>query len=256
MKYFSVEVVNNIAVITLNREPVNALVKQCYEELKEVFADVGYQEDVRVAVLRAEGPFFCPGNDVKDFTEIITTEEVIAYGKAVSDGIAAVYNCKVPLIAAVHGHAFGAGMAIAACADVIIAADDAEFGIPEIKVGVIGAAGFLNLIVPEKVARYMSLSGEPISAQQIEKYGGIHKIVAKEDVLSASMDVAKTFLKRGPMALRYFKEAMNINQNAQLVEQYEVESSYTRQYFDTDEAKESVNAFMQKRSADYSANDN
>jgi len=252
MKYFSLEVTNHIAVVTLDRAPVNALVKQCYRELQQIFGDLGQMPEARVAILKSTGPYFCPGNDVNEFTAISSPDEASAYAQIVSDGISAVYDCKIPVIAAVHGHALGAGMAIAACADVVIAADTAEFGIPEIKVGVIGAAGFLALLVPEKVVRYMSLSGEPISAQQVERYGGVHKIVPKDEVFDAAMQVAEKLLQRGPVALRYFKEAMNINQNACLVEKYALESAYTRRYVKSSEAEESIAAFLENRSADYS----
>jgi enoyl-CoA hydratase len=251
MKYVSVEITNHIAIVTLDRAPVNALVKQCYSELYEIFSKLGETDGARVAVLRSPGTYFCPGNDVKEFTTISSPDEAAAYAQIVSDGIAAVYNCEIPVIAAVQGHALGAGMAIAASADVVIAADCAEFGIPEIKVGVIGAAGFLALLVPEKVVRYMSLSGEPISAQQVERYGGVHKIVDKEQVFDAAMEVAATLLQRGPAALRYFKAAMNTNQNACLAEKYAVESSYTRRYVGTAEAQESIAAFLENRPADY-----
>ena len=252
MKFFSVEVDKHIAIVTLDRAPINALVKQCYVELKQVFEEIGQIKDARVAILKSEGPYFCPGNDVKEFTNFATSEEAMEYSQIVNEGLISVYNCEIPVIAAVHGHAFGAGMAIAACSDVIIAADTAEFAIPEIKVGVIGAAGFLSLIVPEKVVRYMSLSGEPLSAQKIEQYGGIHKVVPVDNVFNSSLEVANILLKRGPTALRYFKQAMNINQQAQLEEQCAVERSFARRYIGSEEANESVNAFIQKRSADYS----
>ncbi|GAA5316234.1 MAG: enoyl-CoA hydratase/isomerase family protein [Candidatus Pelagadaptatus aseana] len=241
------EVNNHIAVVTLNRPPINSLVKKTYLELEKVFADIGQRQDVRVAILRSEGKFFCPGNDVSEFKKLNDGEDPVAYGKAVSAGIAAVYNCKVPVVAAVHGHAYGAGMALAAAADVMIAAEDAHFAIPEIKVGIIGAAVFLELIVPEKVVRYMSLTGNPISAGEIAHYGGVHKVVAKEQVLDEAMIVARDLLRQSPNALRYFKEAMNINQEARLEERYAVESGYTNRHIGSDEYLEAVNAFLENR---------
>lgn len=173
------------------------------------------------------------------------------YGQAVSEGLTAIYDCRIPVIAAVHGHAFGAGMAMAACCDVLIAADDAQFAIPEIKVGVIGAAGFLNLIAPEKVVRYMSLTGEPISAQELAQYGGVHKVVPKEQVYAEAEKAARAMLKNGPTALRYFKEAMNINQRADLAGQYATESSFNKKLVGSAESKEAAKAFLEKRPPDF-----
>lgn len=252
MSSITVDVEDHIAIVTFDRAPINAMVKETYLEFQQTFEKLGEMEGVRVAVLRAGGRFFCPGNDVSEFDGLATEAQAREYGQIVSDGIAAVYNCKIPVVAAVHGHALGAGMALAACADIIVASDEAQFGIPEIKVGVIGASGFLALLVPEKVVRYLSLTGKSISAQEVEHYGGVHKVVPTGEVFDTAMEVARDLLRRGPTALRYFKEAMNINQNAQLVEKYATESAYTRQYVGTAESKESVKAFLENREPDYS----
>ncbi len=251
MGSITIEVQDHIAIVTLDRPPINSLVKATYAEIQAVFNKLGDMEGVRVAILTATGRFFCPGNDVSEFDGLTTEPEVRAYSQAVSDGISAVYSCKIPVVAAVQGHAMGAGMALAACADVIVASDKAQFGIPEIKVGIIGASGFLALLVPEKVVRYLSLTGKSISSQEVEHYGGVHKVVATEEVFDAAMKVAQDLLKQGPTALRYFKEAMNTNQNAQLVEKYATEGTYTRQYVGTEEFKESVSAFLESREPDY-----
>lgn len=249
MGCFQIETENHVAIITFDNPPHNAIRKADYLEMRDVFASIGQQENVDVAILRSEGRFFCPGNDVSDFLNIADADDAEDYAQAVSDGIAAIYACDVPVIAAVHGHAFGAGMAMAACADVIVAAEDALFAIPEIKVGVIGAAPFLELIVPEKVSRYLSLTGDPISAKEIAAYGGIQKIVPREAVFDAAMDIARAMLKNSPNSLRYFKKAMNINQDARLQEKYAVETSFSKKLVGTDEAREAASAFLEKREA-------
>ncbi len=251
MPSINVDVQEHIAVVTLHRPPINSLVRETYRELDAAFENIGNTPDVRVAVLRAEGEYFCPGNDVSEFTKIETEAEATAYAQSVSDGISSVYDCKVPVVAAVHSHAHGAGMAIAACADVIVAAQEATFAIPEIKVGVIGASGFLALIVPEKVARYMSLTGRPISAQQVKDYGGVHSVVPAEKVLDEAMAIARDIAGNAPTGVRYFKEAMNINHDAKLVEKYATESGYTARYVGSVESRESIAAFVEKRKPEY-----
>ncbi len=251
MSAIAVDVRDHIALVTLDRPPVNSLQKSTYDEIAETFRGLGDVPGVRVAVLRSEGPFFCPGNDVNEFVGVEDAEQAKRYARAVSDGISSVYDCAVPVVAAVHGHALGAGMALAACADVIVAAEDAEFGIPEIKVGVIGAAAFLGLIVPEKVARCMSLTGDPISARAIHEFGGIHALVPAAEVLDTAMSVAARIASNGPTGVRYFKAAMNTNQDARLVEKYAHESAYTAKYIDSAEARESVAAFLERRPPEY-----
>ena len=251
MANITVDVQQHIAVVTLDRPPTNSLVRASYHQLHKTFDEIGEVPGVRAVVLRGAGRCFCTGNDVHEFVGIDSGAAAAAYAQSVSDGVAAVYNCKVPVIAAVHGHALGAGMAIAACADVIVAADDSVFGIPEIKVGVIGAAAFLGLIVPEKVARYLSLTGESISAREIKAYGGIQSIVPVAEVFDRAMEVATAISHNAPTGVRYFKEAMNTNQNARLVEKYAVESAYAVQFFESPESRESVSAFFEKRMPDF-----
>ena len=251
MSSISMDVQGHIAVISMDRPPGNALVKDSYIELREIFESVSEIPGVRVALLRASGKAFCTGNDVREFVGLETGEQARAYAGIVSDGIAAVYACKIPVVAAVHGHALGAGMAIAACADVIVAAPDALFGIPEIKVGVVGASAFLGLIVPEKVARYLALTGKSISADQVEAYGGIQAIVPAAEVFDEAMSVAAEISAMAPQGVRYFKQAMNINQNARLVEKYATESGFTAQYVGSSESRESVAAFMENRAPEY-----
>ncbi len=253
MSAFSVEQNGPIAVVTLDRPPINSMVRETYIELHEVFSQLGERGGARVAVLRARGRFFCPGNDVSEFQGLISPEQAAAYAQLVSDGIGAVYHCKLPVVAAVHSHAMGAGMAMAACADVIVAADETLFGIPEIKVGVVGASAFLALMVPEKVARYLALSGGSIGAHQVQQYGGVHSVVPADQVFDEAMAVATELCKRPPTALRYFKEAMNINQDARLAERYAREAEYTRQFVGSAEWNEAVNAFLQKREPHYGA---
>ncbi len=251
MSAIKVDVQDHIAVVSLDRPPVNSLQKSTYAEIAGAFRNLGDAPGVRAAVLRSEGAVFCAGNDVNEFVGIENSADAERYAGCVSDGISSVYDCAVPVVAAVHGHAHGAGMALAACADVIIAADDAEFGIPEIKVGVIGAAAFLGLMVPEKVARYMSLTGDPISARAIHEYGGIHALAPTADVLDTAMAVAGKIAANGPTGVRYFKAAMNENQDARLVEKYAHESAYTSKYIETAEARESVAAFLERRTPRY-----
>ncbi len=251
MTAFSIEQREHIVVVTLDRPPINSMVRQTYRELGEVFNALGARAGARVAVLRARGPYFCPGNDVGEFRGMITADAAAAYAQEVSDGIGAVYNCELPVVAAIHGHALGAGMAIAACADVIVAADEALFGIPEIKVGVIGASAFLALMVPEKVARHLALSGGSISARQVQRYGGVHSVLPADQVFDGAMTIARELCQRPPTALRFFKQAMNINLNARLAEKYATEAGYTRQFVGSAEWNEAVSAFLEKREPHY-----
>jgi enoyl-CoA hydratase len=142
-------------------------------------------------------------------------------------------------------------MALAACADVIVAAEGVRFGIPEIRVGVIGASGFLSLLAPEKVVRYLALTGNSVTAEEVRAWGGVHAVVHGDDVLDNALSIAREISQRGPTAVRYFKQAMNINFDARLAEKYATEMSFTGRYVGTEESLESIAAFLENRPPRY-----
>ncbi|MCG7344052.1 enoyl-CoA hydratase-related protein [Sporosarcina sp. ACRSL] len=249
MKFVSLEVENHIGVVTLHREPINAITFDMYEEIRDTFTAINVMDDVRVVILRAEGRMFSPGGDVNEFKTL--QDRFSEYIDTVKISIDSVYNCHVPVVGVIHGAALGSGMALAACCDILVASDDAVFGIPEIKVGIIGAGEFADLLVPRKVLNYMALTGNPITAQEIQQYGGIHKVVPREELMNAALEVVDELLQVGPIASRYFKEALHRNLDAQLLEKSTLEASYTEKYVGTADFTEAITAFLEKRKPEY-----
>lgn len=249
MEFVQFEVKNYVGFVTLNRPPMNALTFEMYQEIKDTFASINDRDDVRVVILKADGNLFSAGNDVNEFTTI--QDRFTEYVETIKGCVDSVYSCRVPVIAMVHGYVMGAGLALAACCDLLVASEDANFGIPEIKVGLIGAAEFADLLVPRKVLNYMALTGNPVSAKEIEHYGGIHKVVPKENLMETSMELANELLEVGPIALSYFKEALRTNLDANLLEKYTHELNYTKKYMETDDFKEAITAFLEKRKPEY-----
>jgi enoyl-CoA hydratase len=250
MKYLKLEVKDYVATVTYDKPPANAIDADVYNEFRAMFDGLNVRDDVRVVILRAEGRFFAPGNDVSAF-QAFTPMIIDSYLDLVKSGIGAIYACKHPVIGVVQGHALGAGLAVAAVCDFIISAPEVPFGIPEIKVGIIGAAEFADLIVPRKVVNYMALTGNPVTAEQIHAWGGIHKIVPEDQLMDAAMELANELLGNGPIILRYFKEALQRNLDARLIEKYNVEGSYTTRYLTTEDFMESSAAFLEKRKPVY-----
>lgn len=249
MEFIKFENNDGVATVSLSRGKINALNFQMYQEIKEIFEFINIQKDIRVVILKGEGKMFCPGNDVNEFKDL--KENVHEHLRMVNSSVSAVYGCNVPVIAVVHRAALGAGMAIVASCDFIIAEEETLFGIPEIKVGIIGAAEFADLLVPRKLLNYMALTGEPVTAEHIDKYGGIHKIGAKEDLEDLTNELVDKLLNVGPIAVQYFKKALRFNLNAQLSDKYALEVSFTERYVETDDFEEAVNSFLEKRPAVY-----
>ena len=247
MSTFSLSVEQHIGIVTFNKPPVNAFNRQAYAEMKEMFESINARDDIWVVLLRAEGKHFSTGNDVNEFLDLTTSKQAQMYAQGVSDGVAAVYNCRVPVIAAVNGSALGAGLALASCCDVIVAADNARFGLPEIRVSIVGAACFIARMVPQHLHRYLAFSGDVLTASEMKQFGAVLKVVPQAELWAAALAVAQRLAAMPPLCLRGFKAAMNENENAALPAQYAVELSHGAALIDSHDFKEAVTSMLEKR---------
>lgn len=236
-----------IAIVTMNRAPVNAANHQFYQELIDTFDGLGADKSVRVAILRSGlEKTFCAGNDVKDFAGMTPDNGHIRH-RLVRNAFFAIYDCAVPVIAAVNSYAVGSGLGFAACCDVIVAADNAKFGAPEIKVGVLGCVKFLSRLVPEMVMRRMLFSGEPATAAELAPYGCIAKVVPPDQLMAAAMEQARIISGKAPSTIRLAKELFNRVEYMDFKAGFEIENSYSRRAAAFEDSKEAQRAFLEKR---------
>lgn len=208
-EFFELELVhdNKILVVTLNRPPVNAFVKESYIELSSIVSYVNYEIDISVMVLRSEGKMFSAGADVKRLAADDPKESAIrrsAMRKAGSD----LYNCSVPVVCGINGAAVGAGAIFASCADIIVASESAFFAIPEIDIGLVGGAKALWRVIPPQKLRMMALTGMRCSAQEAYRFGGVEAVVPGNELNDKVMEYARVLASKEPMALRKWKEAL------------------------------------------------
>ena len=251
MDFVKLEVKDYIARITIDRPPANALNRQAYAELAEAFRKLNDMTDeVRVAILTAAGKFFIAGNDVNDFDGTTKSEMMVQSG-CFGDCLTAIYNCPVPVIGAINGTAVGAGFCIASVCDLLVVSDTAKFGTPEIKVGVLGGLSFLPAMVPAKVGKYMSLTGELMTARELERYGAFFSVVPKEEVLPTARALAQKVLQGPPLSLRAWKKAYNLIENLCWVEKEGITDMYCQDLIDTADSQEAVKAFLEKREPVY-----
>ena len=213
-KYYDLEVIyhGKILVVTLNRPPVNAFIKESYEELSAIISDVNNNQQLCALVLRSGGRLFSGGADVKQLAKDNPQEAAIrraALRKAGSD----LYTCSIPVIAAVNGAAVGAGAVFSASADVIIASESAFFSIPEIDVGVVGGAKGLSRFLPPQKVRTMALTGMKISAEEAFRLGGVEAVVPEEKLYDKAIEYAKVIADKGAIAVRKWKEALLVTEN-------------------------------------------
>lgn len=251
MDFISLSVENHAGIVTMNKPPRNNFNLQMYKELGDTFLSINKRDDIWVAILRAEGKVFSTGNDVNDFVEITDMEKAAEYSGKVAASIGSVYACRVPLIGAVQGKALGIGLVLASCCDILVAAEDTKFGIPEVKVSVIGGACFISRMLPQQLHRYMALSGDMMTAEEMKHFGAVLKVVPLDRLSDTVLEIASRLLNNPPLTLREFKAAINTNENDRLLEKYAVELSHAKGMINTDDAKEAVVSFLEKRAPEY-----
>ena len=238
-----------IVTIKLNKQPLNICEQNFYREIKAAFDQVNtMEEDVAVVLLTSACKHFCAGGELEEIQRCSTRENVDVIAGAAAGCMGAIYNCRYPVVAAVNGKAIGAGSAMAACCDVVIASDTTKFSVPEITAGYIGASEFLEMVIPRRLARYYIFTGAPITAQEMKHWGAVFDVVPQEQLLERATEVAKQIAAQSPLALQYFKAAMNHNDDERLVEKYFHEADYTLKYNGSEDCKETYRAFKERRS--------
>ncbi|TDC92984.1 enoyl-CoA hydratase-related protein [Actinomadura sp. 7K507] len=236
-----------IATVALSRGPVNAVHQPMYREIEHFFRHVdAVGSDVRAVVLSGTGRHFCAGNDLDEFSTM-TAENAPGRMRRVRAAFFAIQDCPVPVIAAVHGSALGTGLAIAASADLVVAATNARFGVPEVSVGVMGAAAHLSRMVPQPVARWAYFSAEPIPAAEMYRLGAVVAVTEPDDLLDEALHRARLIARHGPTTLRFAKHAMNEIEFMELQEAYRFEQSLTCELAPLPEAREALAATRASR---------
>lgn len=236
-----------IGVVTFHRPPVNAMVEASYAEVGRLFRELATLPGLRVVILRSALPrVFIAGRDINEFLEM-DQAKAEARAPIVRECFWAIYECPVPTIAAVNGPALGAGLLIASMCDLIIAADSAFFGLPEINVGSLGGARHVARLVPQHLVRRMMLTGGRVSAAELHRLGVIDQVVPKLLVEATARRRAEEIAAKSPVAVRLAKEVLNRIEFMDLRSGYELEQTYTARLMGFDDAKEAARAFLERR---------
>jgi enoyl-CoA hydratase len=235
------ELTNGVLVVTINRpEAGNSLNPAVGKGLVDALGDAATNPDVRTIIVTGAGEkIFCAGMDLKAFA---AGEDMTQVG----EGLAMLASCPKPVIAAVNGHAMAGGFEVMMRADLVVAADHAKFGIPEVKRGLVAAGGGTRLPtrIPLQIALELGLTGEPISAARALELGLINRVVPAAEVMSAALALAALITANGPLAVQATKRLM--------LEEVGADTSahvreVTRHVFASADAREGATAFAEKR---------
>lgn len=251
-EFIETTLMGSTALIELNRpRQLNSLNTKMIREILLAMEDFDRNDAVRVIVLTGKGRAFSAGADIDEMTDANPISLELLNQFTDWDRIAQV---KKPIIGAVKGFVFGGGFELALCCDLLISSTDTEFAFPEVGLGVMPGAGGtqrLTKLVGRTKALQWLWSGERISAEVALAHGIINRIVAPELLMEETMKFAERLSKQPPLSVRLIKDSVNKAVDSSLYEgmQYERKNFYL--LFATQDQKEGMNAFIEKRKPDY-----
>ena len=242
-----IEESDGVAEVIINNPPVNALDSAGWRAFADAVTGLGQREDIRCIVIRAEGRGFQAGVDVKELAEDST--KIIDVNRGCYDTFAAIYDCPVPVISAVHGYCIGGGIGISGASDIVVASQDATFSLPEIDRGALGAATHLMRLFGMQKTRRMLYTGEAIDADEALRLGGVESVVPREKLRGEAMELARKIASKSPKAIRLGKWSLNGIELLDIKQSYRFEQGFTLELYMNPDSQEARDAFVEKRDA-------
>ena len=236
-----------VAQVILDVPPVNAFNLEHWRTLRDLVRSLGEKDTVRVLVLRAEGRGFCAGVDIKELAR--APDLITQVNRACFEAFEAIHRFPLPVIGAVHGFCLGGGIGIVGSCDILLAAEEASFGLPEIDRGAMGGGAHLLRMVPLQKARRMFFTGAPISAEEMFRLGAVEKVVPRAALHKEALALAGDIATKSPKALRLAKQALNGIEPLDLERSYRFEQGFTLELYMDSDSREARSAFVEKRAA-------
>jgi len=233
---FETTITDGIAELVFNNPPVNAFGCDDQFAMADEIRSLGEHPDVRVIVIRAEGKGFHAGLDIKEMAA--NPERIVAANQSNYDTYEAVHLNPRPVIAAVHGYVLGGGIGICGSADIIVAADDASFGVPEVDRGGLGMGAHLQRMFPIQKVRHMYFTGEFIDASEAYRLGAVERVVSREELREAAMEIAAKIASKSPEMIRLAKKSLTGVEDGSLEDKYRWEQGFTLEAYTLNDSKE------------------
>jgi enoyl-CoA hydratase/carnithine racemase len=240
-----------IAVVTIERaDALNAISGALAEQLADAFREVGSRPDIWVMVLRGDGDrAFCVGADLKERASF-TTEDYYSNRRHVRGMFAALRAIPQPTVAAVFGFALGGGLELALSCDLMVASEDTVMGLPEVRVGLIPAGGATQLLtrtVGQTKAKEIIFTGRRFEAEEAASLGLVTKVVSRDHLEAAAMELAGDLCRSSPVAVREAKRAIEAALGTSIDDGIEVEHRSWEVVINTSDRAEGISAFNEKR---------
>ncbi len=215
-----------IRLVTVDHPPVNALPVTGWFALADAVRTAGRDPEVRCVVLAAEGRGFNAGVDIKEL-QAHGRAALIGANRGCYEAFSAVYECEVPVVAAVQGFCLGGGIGLVGNADAIVASEDATFGLPELDRGALGAATHLARLVPQHLMRTLYFTSRTVTAAELHAYGSVWRVVAREQLQEEALELARDIAAKDGELLRLAKAAINGIDPVDVRRSYRFEQGFT-----------------------------
>lgn len=246
-KVVRIEVADYVALVTMDRKPVNALSRDMRRQMVAAFDEISEREDIRCAVLTGAGEVFCAGADLKDRPNADIPGDFLEHNRITRETGNAIRECAKPVIAAVNGTALGAGLGLMAACDIMYASENATFGMPEINVGLAGGASMLRTLFGRSTLRRMFYTGQRLTAHNLLRRNVLEDVLPREQLLPVAMELAREIASKAPLATMYAKRAANMVDVMPQRDAYRFEQEFTMTLARTEDAREARLAFLEKR---------
>ncbi|MFJ5608681.1 enoyl-CoA hydratase family protein [Streptomyces sp. NPDC093221] len=216
-----------VAEVVIDAPPVNAIDVKGWFALADALTAQGADPEVRAVVLRAEGRGFCAGVDLKEMQSTAGFDALLGANAGCAAAFSAVYDCPVPVIAAVHGFCLGGGVGLAGNADLVVASHDAYFGLPEVDRGALGAATHLARLVPQQRMRHMVYTSQNATAAELHGYGTVLALTPRDRLRDAAVEIATAVAAKDPQVVRAAKQSLNGIDPVDVKRSYRYEQGFT-----------------------------
>ena len=237
-----------VAVVTLANPPVNAHSQQLLSEVAWTFDTISDRDDIRVAVLTGEGKCFCAGADIKERVGATPQDgDHWQNSRRAREAYHSIMECQKPVIAAINGPALGGGLALAASCDILLASETGCLGLPEINVGLLGGGRHCQRLFSHSRQRRMMLTGLRVFGPELYRLGVVEACTSAEDLMPEALGMAREIAGKSPIATKLAKHALNQIEEMSLRDGYRFEQTMTGQLSKTEDSKEAMRAFVEKR---------
>lgn len=245
------EVSDHVALITMDAPPVNAQNAQFNVELAYAFDCASDRDDIRAVVLTGAGKVFSAGADIKARGNIGEVGEKWQHNRRARESYHSIRECTKPVVAAINGAALGAGLAVAASCDILVAAEEASLGLPEIDVGLLGGGRHAQRLFNHSTVRRMMLTGYRVPGPELYRLGIVEACVPRAEVVEAARAIALEIAAKSPTAIGLAKQALNVIEELSLRDGYRYEQNMTAQLSGHPDSKEAMAAFLEKRKPNF-----